>query len=169
VAPAASTTEESTPPGGAFTDPPPPAAEFPAPDPGAAPPPIPPPSGAELIGMVECVHQLAVSGIASIHGVELSDQAFERFATFLPRERRALQMFAPYAARFVPGVLGNFDKLAAGAFLLFWAMSLARSYKSISKLAKPPEPETPAPATPAAPADPATPFGPTDGFSVSTA
>ena len=103
--------------------------------------------------MVECVHQLAVSGIASIHGVELSDQAFERFATFLPRERRALQMFAPYAARFVPGVLGNFDKLAAGAFLLFWAMSLARSYKSISKLAKPPEPETPAPATPVTNAD----------------
>ncbi len=92
-----------------------------------------------VVAVGEIVNGLVVRGVAVAKGVTLTEDKVEALIAFSDRERRALEMFAPYALPYVPQVLAQFPRYAAWGFVAIYGAALVGRVQAVVALA----PETP--------------------------
>jgi hypothetical protein len=125
--------------------------------PGAPPPPGAGPAvdGEQLIEFSETVKGVNVLLQCERYGVKLPPELLEKLAHFTPGQKKALGIFAPYAAPYVSWLISHHDKVAGILFLVVLAAMIVGDAKTIKGLApkKDPEekPKAPAAAPPAIP------------------
>lgn len=88
-----------------------------------------------VLAVGEVANGLAVRCVAILKGVPLDEERIEALIQFSPRERRALEMFAPYALPYVPDVLRTFPKYAAWGFVAIYGASLVGRVQAVVALA----------------------------------
>lgn len=113
-------------------------------------------SGEQLIEFSETVKGINVLLQCERYGVKLPEDIHERLTHFTPGQRRALGIFAPYAAPYVAWLIQHHDKVAGILFLVVLAAMIVSDAKAIKALVpkkeeekKPEEKKAPAPAPPA--------------------
>lgn len=84
----------------------------------------PPPDPAQLVAFVETLRGQALKFYCGVLAVDSRDALVEQILTFTPAERASLELWAPYAAKYVPAIIGNEERIGAWIFLGTTAMSL---------------------------------------------
>jgi len=105
---------------------------------------VPPPDAAQLVAFVETLRAQALKLYCGVLGVDSRDAFVEEVLTFSKAERASLEVWAPYAAKYVPAIVGNDEKVGAWIFVGITASSLWNGMADLRRLApkkKPREPE----------------------------
>jgi transposase-like protein len=101
----------------------------------AEPGPIPVPAPDELVAFVETVRGQALKFYAGVLGVDVDDPRATRLLEFTEGERKTLALWAPYAARYVPALVGNSEEVGAWIFVGVNVASLWGAMGALRRLA----------------------------------
>jgi hypothetical protein len=97
---------------------------------------IPAPSPDELVALCETIRALGLRTYAGILGVDVSDKRVEAVFAMSEAEKTALRMAAPYAAKYVPALVGHSDASGAVVFVAIFALSIVSSSAVIREVAR---------------------------------
>jgi hypothetical protein len=97
---------------------------------------VAPPTPAQLVEQVEALKGLLVGTLADASKVRLTKAQADTLCSFTEAERRNLEQLAPFAAQYVPKLLGADPRYAAGAFVVLFGWSVWSSVKELKRMAR---------------------------------
>lgn len=90
-----------------------------------------PPTPEELVALCEALRMVGLRTYAGIIGADLDSPDVQAVFVFSESEKVALRLAAPYAAKYVPQVLGESDVVGAVGFVLIFAGSLVGAAQAL--------------------------------------
>lgn len=96
---------------------------------------VPPPDPAALVAFTETLRGQALKIYAGVVGVDVTDPRAVDVFTFTQDERRTLELWAPYAAKYVPVLIGQSEEVGAWIFVGVNVASLWTGMAHLRRLA----------------------------------
>jgi len=96
---------------------------------------IPPPDPEALVAFTETVRRQALKMYAGVVGANPDDERVARVFEFTEDERRTLLLWAPYAAKYVPVLVGKSDEVGAWIYVGVNIASLWTGMAALRRLA----------------------------------
>jgi len=96
---------------------------------------VPPPDPEELVAFTETVRGQALKLYAGVVGLSPDDPRVEAVLTFTERERATLKLWAPYAAKYVPILIGKSEEVGAWIFVGVNVASLWTGMATLRRMA----------------------------------
>jgi transposase-like protein len=96
---------------------------------------IPPPDPEELVAFTETVRGQMLKLYAGVVGLSPDDPRVELVLSFTDRERATLKLWAPYAAKYVPVLIGKSEEVGAWIFVGVNVASLWTGMATLRRMA----------------------------------
>jgi hypothetical protein len=92
---------------------------------------IPPPGPDEIVAFTETVRGQVLKLYGAVLGLNAEDPRVEALLTFTEQERASLRLWAPYAAKYVPLLIGKSEEIGAWVFV---GVNVASLWAAMAKL-----------------------------------
>jgi hypothetical protein len=96
---------------------------------------VPPPDPAALVAFTETLRGQALKIYAGVIGLDVTEPRVAAVFTFSESERRTLELWAPYAAKYVPVLIGQSDEVGAWIYVGTTVASLWTGMGELRRLA----------------------------------